>query len=222
MSRRKYSIKKIFGPSVVGEGSLVGEVSSFIYFGGCNMWDGRRQTKSSSRCPFCDTDFADGELVTANEIVRRVQDLMPKGWVTLTGGEPLLQLDYDLADSLVHAGFRLALETNGTRHITHDLRHLVEHISMSPKQPIEQTKLREADDVKVLFPHPDMRITPESFENYPAKNKFVQPIHRTDSLDVVNIARATAKLFELNSRRDNLDGGGWRLSCQLNKAIGVL
>ena len=104
MARRKYEVKSIFGPTIQGEGSLVGEVTAFVRFSGCNMWDGRQVTKGTSRCIFCDVDFLGGDFLTADEIVDAVRLLLPQGLVTFTGGEPLLQLDYALADCFVKAG----------------------------------------------------------------------------------------------------------------------
>ena len=220
MGRRKYSVKKIFGPTLQGEGSLVGEVTAFVRFSGCNMWDGRPQTKGSSRCPFCDTDFFDGDLLTAEQIVDQLKLLLPHGWVTLSGGEPLLQLDYDLADSLVHAGYRLCVETNGTRLLSHDVKHLLSHVVMSPKVPRDEVRLKECDDLKLLFPHPDPRITPESFADFPAKQRFLQPINKSESYDLVNIRRTMTKLYDMNTERD-LDADGWRMSTQAHKALGI-
>ena len=57
MPRKWYSVKSIFGPTIQGEGTLTGQVTSFLRFAGCNVWDGRPETKASSACPYCDTDF---------------------------------------------------------------------------------------------------------------------------------------------------------------------
>ena len=41
--------------------------------------------------------------------------MLPRPLVVCTGGEPLLQLDAPLLEAMHHAGFRVAIETNGTQ-----------------------------------------------------------------------------------------------------------
>lgn len=215
---RKYRIKVVEGPDIIGDGSLTGEVSCFVVFSGCNMWDGRQVTKGASRCPFCDVDFEDGEYKTGAQILEELKGLMAHGWVTLTGGEPLLQLDYDLADTLVHAGYRLHVETNGTRHLTHDMRHLLSHVTLSPSVTRGELKLKSANDLRVLVPHPDKRITPEAFADFKADRRFLTPIGHPDRFNRVNVQRTLVELYRLNNER-HLDEDGWVLSAQTRKTI---
>ena len=49
--------------SLQGEGYHVGTPAVFIRLAGCNL-----------RCPFCDTDHEQGEEMTEEEIVKRVQE----------------------------------------------------------------------------------------------------------------------------------------------------
>jgi 7-carboxy-7-deazaguanine synthase len=210
---KTYLIKKIFGPTIQGEGSLAGTVTTFIRFGGCNMWDGRLATRGASKCPYCDTDFFGGDHLTVDEIVERVSKITrPDGWVTLSGGEPLLQLDFDLASALYDEGFSLAVETNGTRILDPRMLGVIEKIILSPKVPREEIALKFADDLKVLYPHPNPKITPEAFQDFPAENHYLQPVNWVDELDLVNVALTVDKLQTLD---------GWKLSLQMHKAIGV-
>ena len=128
---RKYSVHKIFGPTIQGEGGMTGTVCHFLRLSGCNMWDGRPETRASSRCPFCDTDFFSHTLLTAPEIVARLLELGRVNWVTVSGGEPALQLDRELVDCLHGAGLKVAVETNGTRPI----KAPVDYLTLSPKLP---------------------------------------------------------------------------------------
>ena len=217
MPRKWYSVKSIFGPTIQGEGTLTGQVTSFLRFAGCNVWDGRPETKASSACPYCDTDFFGGDKMTKQQIVAALGDVTPKnGMVTISGGEPMLQLDYDLLDTISRF-WRVAIETNGTKPISHDMRHLL-HITCSPKVPYSQMKVRYCDDLKVLYPHPNPEMSPESFHDVQAKSRWLQPINHGDSLDQSNVAKTIEKLYELNAR----EGGPlWSLSLQTHKVIGV-
>lgn len=215
---KTYSVKSIFGPTIQGEGSLAGAVTLFLRFAGCNMWDGRPETREASRCPFCDTDFFGGTKMTAEEIVTRLRALCddrPGMWVTISGGEPLLQLDADLAKALAVSCFKIAIETNGTRRMPGELATWVHYVTMSPKVPLEQIKLSGCDDLKVLYPHPNPAITPEAFENFPSRYAYLQSVNDVDTLDDDNVQACLRKLYELQRTRP------WRLSVQLHKVIGV-
>lgn len=214
---KAYAVKSIFGPTVQGEGSLAGAVTAFVRFAGCNVWDGRLESKAASRCPYCDTDFLGGERLTAAQIVGRLRALLPAGGlVTVSGGEPLLQLDEGLAGALRDEGFRVAVETNGSRSIGVGLASLLSHVTMSPKVPPGEVALAACDDLKVLVPHPDPRITPEAFDSFPARHRWCQPVNDLRDLAPASIALALGACYRMAQR-----GRDWRLSLQLHKIIGV-
>lgn len=117
---KRYRINEIFY-SLQGEGFHVGKAAVFVRFAGCNL-----------KCPFCDTDFAAYTEMTAEEIVAEVkrqilepaplpaglsfEEFVSQGiMAVLTGGEPTLQADELLVARLQDAGFRVAMESNGTR-----------------------------------------------------------------------------------------------------------
>ncbi len=91
--------------SIDGEGPTAGALSVFVRFAGCNL-----------RCAWCDTSYAwdttaDVTDMSASEIADYIKST-GIGHVTITGGEPLLQLGLigllsRLADYQVH------IETNG-------------------------------------------------------------------------------------------------------------
>lgn len=70
-------------------------------------------------------------------------------WVVITGGEPSLQLDEELLAALRERGFRIAVETNGTRRT--DALLAVDHLTVSPKLGSTLDVL-EADELKVVVP----------------------------------------------------------------------
>ena len=86
--------------------------------------------------------------MTSSEVRDRVLEI---GCDTLviSGGEPLLQVDFELLRAL--SGFELHLETNGSLSLGALLDEF-DHISMSPKQCVEKTKLERCDDLKLLYP----------------------------------------------------------------------
>jgi len=82
-------ISEIFGPTVQGEGPLVGRPTVFVRTGGCDY-----------RCAWCDTLYAvlpehrdEWKLMTPAEVASSVDQLTSNNpvLVTLSGGNPALQ-----------------------------------------------------------------------------------------------------------------------------------
>jgi len=173
------------------------------------MWDGRQETRSESQCPFCDTDFFSHTMMEAKDIITTLYNLGDVTWVTISGGEPALQVDSALVDALHDAGYKVAVETNGTR----QLNAQVDHVTVSPKLPAEQTVLTECDSLKLLYPHPNPAIRPENYVGINASTRYLQPIDADDpGQSKRNLEMTLAKLYELKD---------WKLSLQTHKLIGV-
>jgi 7-carboxy-7-deazaguanine synthase len=205
---KTYKVKEIFGPTLQGEGTYSGSVVSFLRFAGCNKWTGLEKDRPSSVCSFCDTDFRGGSSLTKDEIVAKLKDIGVTN-VVISGGEPTLQLTEDLLLALFGSGFKLMLETNGSKNIDH-LEHFFKHITMSPKQSFEDTKLTFAHDLKLLYPSQQPYITIEAFKEFDFKKGFLQPC--MDNNYKLNLSMAIQKLY---------DNPRWRLSLQTHKITGV-
>lgn len=192
---------------------MAGTPCVFLRLSLCNRWDGRPETRAASQCPFCDTDFHAREYLEAREIVRRIRDLSADvQWVWISGGEPAIQVDPRLLTALHREGLRVGMETNGS--IGFEGRAMIDHMTVSPKQPWEQTVVQFSDDLKLLYPHPDPRIRPEAFTAFSSRRRYLQPIWDDDP-----------EVREQNMRttihRLTTDLTGWRLSVQTHKYIGV-
>lgn len=90
--------------SIQGETTKAGLPCVFVRFTGCNL-----------RCGYCDTAYAfhGGGWRTIEEILDEV-GRHPTRYVTLTGGEPLLQKELPLlAEELLARGYLVAIETHG-------------------------------------------------------------------------------------------------------------
>ncbi|GMR08058.1 MAG: 7-carboxy-7-deazaguanine synthase QueE [Gammaproteobacteria bacterium] len=95
--------------SLQGEGPCVGLPTVFIRLTGCPL-----------RCGYCDTSYAfsGGESMQIDSILA-ITASYGTGLVTVTGGEPLAQMDcLVLLKRLCDAGFRVSLETSGARDIS--------------------------------------------------------------------------------------------------------
>lgn len=98
----KVKIKEIFA-SIQGEGPYIGYEQIFIRFSKCNL-----------KCKYCDTDFqTDLKEYTPIELAKKIDDYKNIHSVSLTGGEPLLDVDF-LQEFLLLTDKKIYLETNGT------------------------------------------------------------------------------------------------------------
>ena len=196
-----YLVNKIFGPTVQGEGALMGTPCAFLRFSKCNLWDGREESRHLAECKICDTDFLAYKKMTAEQIVSELKPYRNYAeWVVVSGGEPLLQFEFELARHLFH-DWKICIETNGTQSLDFD----VDHISFSPKTKRGFIKLKKCDSLKILWPDPLGLL--QEFDSFPAKKRFLQPIDG-------QVNSTLDKLYEL--------GGRYVLSPQLHKYIGVM
>src|SRR6056300_1060971 len=109
---RDIRVSEIFGPTIQGEGALIGEPTVFVRTGGCDY-----------RCVWCDTMHAvDSEVrhtwtpMTTEVVWTEVQKLSNNTPITvsLSGGNPAIQPFGDLIDLGHSKGYRFALETQGS------------------------------------------------------------------------------------------------------------
>ena len=100
----KVKIKEIFA-SIQGEGPYVGYKQLFIRFCNCNL-----------KCNYCDTEFSsasDYVEYCPNELAKKINEYKDVHSVSLTGGEPLLSVDF-LKEFLPLVNKKIYLETNAT------------------------------------------------------------------------------------------------------------
>ena len=170
---RTYQVKEIFGPTLQGEGLHAGMPCLFVRLAVCNAWDGRTETRATSACPYCDTDFRGGNAMDGAQILAQLQTLHPvtasMGCV-LTGGEPLLQADSDLINALGKSFAWVDIETNGTRACPPRPPNVF--ISCSPKFITNQPIVIEPDWWKVLIPDQERFLEHALVSGKPV---FVQP-----------------------------------------------
>jgi 7-carboxy-7-deazaguanine synthase len=152
----RYGVKEIFN-TLQGEGIRAGTRAVFLRFTGCNLWDGHplhRDQGQGACAQWCDTDFMKGKVLDTEQLLAQMDAEWPLGndgdrWCVLTGGEPALQLDVALVDALHGAGWKVAIETNGTKN-TEAVR-ACDHICVSPKLG-SVVLVEAANEVKVVVP----------------------------------------------------------------------
>jgi 7-carboxy-7-deazaguanine synthase len=140
----RYRVNEIFY-SLQGEGVRAGTPNLFLRFSRCNL-----ACKVETHGFDCDTEFESGRWMTLPEIVAEFRQLSSTcDWVILTGGEPALQADREMVDALHAAGYKLAIETNGS----FPLPEGIDWITVSPKVAEHAVRQRRANEVKYVRGH---------------------------------------------------------------------
>lgn len=204
-------IAEIFGPTIQGEGALIGEPTVFIRAGGCDY-----------RCSWCDSlhavdsehrhNWAKMEPAQIWNEVRRLSGAQPLT-VSISGGNPAIQ-DFSQIITMGHAeGYRFACETQGSvaRGWFADLDTLV----LSPKPPSSgevvdwdmfQTCLTAAGDAPtvmkiVIFDEADYAFARNAANRFPDLPLYLQPGNpQVDPAQPVDLPQAMARLEWLIDR----------------------
>lgn len=208
-----YSIKEIFY-TLQGEGAHAGRPAVFCRFSGCNLWSGRESDRPTAACQFCDTDFVgtDGErggkFADSASLAQIINSLWPASYpaskyVVFTGGEPLLQLDALLIQSMHEAGFQIAIETNGTLPIPAG----IDWVCVSPKVGTTLA-VSKGNELKVIVPQSDQVLA--DYQSLAFDHFFVQPM---DGPDVERNTRLAIDICKSNPQ--------WKLSLQTHKLLQI-
>lgn len=129
---KKFPVLEIFGPTIQGEGSVIGVKTMFVRTAGCDY-----------SCSWCDSAFTwDGSAkdeirqMTAEEIYSCLKELGGDRFnhVTISGGNPALLAALDELIELLHQnGIRVGLETQGSR--WQNWFSSIDDLTISPKPP---------------------------------------------------------------------------------------
>ncbi|MGN8644517.1 7-carboxy-7-deazaguanine synthase QueE [Gracilibacillus sp. HCP3S3_G5_1] len=133
----KLPVLEIFGPTIQGEGMVIGRKTMFVRTAGCDY-----------SCAWCDSAFTwDGSAkedivkMTSEEIFNRLKEVGGDQFdhVTISGGNPaLLKHVGELIDLLHSNEIEVALETQGSR--WQDWFVEVDDLTISPKPPSSKMK----------------------------------------------------------------------------------
>ncbi|WP_223385567.1 7-carboxy-7-deazaguanine synthase QueE [Oricola cellulosilytica] len=187
---RTIKVCEIFGPTIQGEGALIGRPTVFVRTGGCDY-----------RCSWCDSlhavesrfrdDWRPMEPHEILESVRRLSGGKPLT-VTLSGGNPAIQPFADLIRRGKADGYGFALETQGS--VSQPWFSELETLVLSPKPPSSgmqcdvdavRTCLRAAGEGPrsvlkfVVFDDADFRFARQTAALFPTLRVYLQPGNHT-------------------------------------------
>ena len=216
-------IAEIFGPTIQGEGALIGVPTVFVRTGGCDF-----------RCSWCDSLHAVLSKyrhtwlpMSAAEVWAEIRRLAPAPLtVTLSGGNPATQDLGPLIALGVAEGYRFAIETQGS--IVQDWFADLDLLTLSPKPPSSgmETDFAMLDACVasgaartvlkiVVFDEGDYGYARAVAARYPALETYLQPGNHTppDPEETSDDDTATVDLDGINARMewliDRALGDGW-------------
>ncbi|HWO96315.1 MAG TPA: 7-carboxy-7-deazaguanine synthase QueE [Bacillus sp. (in: firmicutes)] len=186
---KKIPVLEIFGPTIQGEGMVIGRKTMFVRTAGCDY-----------SCSWCDSAFTwDGSAkddirqMTAEEIWRELKKIGGDCFnhVTISGGNPaLIAALSELIDILRQNNIFTALETQGSR--WQDWFLHIDDLTISPKPPssgmetnfavldeiisrLQESNRRHAISLKVvIFDDRDFEYAVQVHKCYPSIPFFVQ------------------------------------------------
>lgn len=194
-----YVVNEIFY-SLQGEGRKAVTPMVFVRFADCNL------RCSLTNAGFnCDTEFMSGRELGVQDILSECEQLNPKrGWMLLTGGEPGLQLDEAFITEVHRAGWKLAIETNGTV----ELPAGIDWVCVSPKSAEHTIKQRTANEVKYVRRH-GMALPETSIK---ADHYLISPAFQADGTVDRHDLEWCMKLLKENPET-------WSLAVQYHKLL---
>ncbi|MFX3623000.1 MAG: 7-carboxy-7-deazaguanine synthase QueE [Ectobacillus sp.] len=178
-------VLEIFGPTIQGEGMVIGQKTMFVRTAGCDY-----------RCSWCDSAFtwdgsAKGQIrqMSAEEIWNELKEIGGGCFshVTISGGNPaLLQTLGELVALLKRNGIRTAIETQGSKWQNWLLD--IDEVTISPKPPssgmktdfqmldsvIERLQNRHISLKVVVFSEEDFAYAKMVHQRYPGVPFYLQ------------------------------------------------
>ncbi|MEH7069837.1 7-carboxy-7-deazaguanine synthase QueE [Priestia megaterium] len=202
-------VLEIFGPTIQGEGMVVGRKTMFVRTAGCDY-----------SCSWCDSAFTwdrsaknDIRQLTAEQIWTELKEIGGECFdhVTISGGNPALIKAIGSLVELLHShGVKAALETQGSRYQDWFLK--IDDLTISPKPPssLMKTNFSVLDDIietlikekrmahisikVVVFNDDDFEYAASVHERYPEVPFFVQV--GNEDLTTIDNASLTQELLK--------------------------
>ncbi|WP_335870789.1 7-carboxy-7-deazaguanine synthase QueE [Bacillus sp. 2205SS5-2] len=189
---KKFPILEVFGPTIQGEGMVIGQKTMFIRTAGCDY-----------ACDWCDSAFTwdgsgkeDIRMMTAVEIWEELHRIGGHHFshVTISGGNPaLLPHLGELLEIFKDNGITSALETQGSR--WQDWFLQIDELTISPKPPSSKMRVNievldeilvtlQRENVNtslkvVIFDLEDLQFATGIHQKYPKIPFFIQTGNRS-------------------------------------------
>jgi 7-cyano-7-deazaguanine synthase len=190
--------------SIQGEGLNVGKPFIFIRFSGCNL-----------KCDFCDTNHLPNKPMKLSEIIAEISQYKTQN-ISLCGGEPSLQINSNLINTLKTLGYYLQIETNGLKKIPKGIDHIV----VSPKGNL----VKVYNNFHYNKIHELRFVVTDSFNELISDNQFFAPLVGISENLILSPVFDDNKLNEESLKKILaliMVHPQIRLSVQMHKLIGI-
>ncbi|MGK7378007.1 7-carboxy-7-deazaguanine synthase QueE [Planococcus sp. 1R117A] len=199
----KIPVMEVFGPTIQGEGMVIGQKTMFVRTAGCDY-----------SCSWCDSKFTwdgTGRSVSKQpvDIIEELKSIGGEAFshVTISGGNPALHKGIgELVDLCHQNGWKVGVETQGS--IWQDWMPKIDDITISPKPPssgmvtdfekldgfLQKLNDSNASLKVVIFDEEDFKYAEDVHLRYPGVPFFLQ----TGNSDTATTddAHLTATLLE--------------------------
>ncbi|MDG5470444.1 7-carboxy-7-deazaguanine synthase QueE [Jeotgalibacillus sp. ET6] len=219
-TEKKIPVLEIFGPTVQGEGMVIGQKTMFIRTAGCDY-----------SCAWCDSAFTwDG---SAKDEIRQMspssilEELFKTGGnafshVTISGGNPALIKHMGvLVKALQEKGIDVALETQGS--IWQDWFLSIDDLTISPKPPSSKMKpnLGILDDILERLKDRPSSVYSLKVVVFDEKDlDFAEMLHKRYPLVPFYIQTGNEQVTETNDTRlvsDLISKYEWLIDCVMKR-----
>lgn len=214
-------INEIFGPTIQGEGQLVGNPSIFIRFGKCNFrcegFAVEYETPSGIKKCSCDSFYAvdpafkdQWHQMDASIIIQEVSKLEPnyKVDIVITGGEPLLYWNKpEFQAVLKHYttnGYKVTIETNASLNINFEHDYQKEILfSMSVKLSNSLEPLKKRVNTQTL--NKILTSTQNSYLKFVVEKAFIENAKEEISTITKNIPSCPIYLMPMGDTAEEIN-----------------
>lgn len=218
-------INEIFGPTIQGEGKLVGTPSVFIRFGKCNFkcegFNVQYETPSGIKKCSCDSYFAvDREFRNTWTKYKKYEDLIQevnkltslynydyKMDIVITGGEPLLYWKQNEFQKLlkyyIQKGHKITIETNASLNLTFEYEYqkkILFSMSVKLSNSLEPLKKRvNKESLKKI-----LKNTKDSYLKFVIKKDFLQQAKKEIKLILNDIPKCEVYLMPMGDTANQI------------------
>ena len=219
-------VNEIFGPTIQGEGKLIGSPSIFIRFGKCNFkcvgFNVEYETPSGVKKCACDSYYAvdmefknswksyENYLDIVNEVDKLLENCNYKNRVdiVITGGEPLLywnnQEFQNLIKHYINKNQRVTIETNGSLNIDFKdeyQKKIIFSMSVKLSNSLEPLKKRVNKETLTKI----LTNTKESYLKFVIGKDFLQDAKTEINSILENIPKCEIYLMPLGDTAEEIN-----------------
>lgn len=214
-------INEIFGPTIQGEGKLIGTPSIFIRVGKCNMkcvgFNVEYETPSGIKKCSCDSYYAvdtafkeQWHKMLCEDIIKKVEESKPayKMDIVITGGEPLLYWSNDEFQKLlkyyIENGYKVTIETNASLNIDFKeqyQKNILFSMSVKLSNSLEPLKKRVNTNTLTKI----LTNTKESYLKFVIDKKFIDTANKEIDSILEQIPKCDVYLMPMGDTADEIN-----------------